>query len=78
MRKFFLAAGLIVAMLGGAAASAQAHEPCSNCLGGYFLRPFTDARDWRGLPTFYYRAVHRRPTYRYVVLRPCRACRHRY
>jgi hypothetical protein len=75
MRRIFLAVGVIVAVLGVAPASA--HDPC--CLGGYFLRPFTDARDWRGLPSFYYRAVHRRPTYRYVVFaRPCRACRHRH
>ena len=72
MRKFSLAAGVIVAMLGAAPASAQ--EPC---LGGYFERPFTDARDWRGLPSMYYRAVHRWPTYRVVFARPCRACRHR-
>ncbi len=74
MRRLSLALAAIVAVLG--AAPASAHEPC--CLGGYFLRPFTDARDWRGLPTFYYRAVHRRPTYRYVVFdRPCPGCRYR-
>jgi len=75
MRRISLAVAVMIAVLGGAAASA--HEPCSNCLGGYFERPFTDARYWRR-PTFYYRAVHRRQLFYYVVLRPCRACGHRY
>ena len=75
MRRLSLTVAAIVALLG--AAPVSAHEPC-NCLGGYFARPFTDARDWRGLPSFYYRAVHRRPTYRYVVFgRPCPDCRYR-
>jgi hypothetical protein len=72
--SFGLSAGMMAAVLG--AAPAWAHEPC-NCLGGYFERPFTSDRAWRRAPTHYYRLVHHRPTYRYVVLaRPCRDCRH--
>lgn len=73
MRTLILAAGMLAAVL--AAQPALAHEPC--CLGGYFERPFTHDRVWRRAPTHYYRLIHHRPTYRYVVLaRPCRDCRH--
>ena len=72
MRWHSLAIGVILAVLG--AAPAVAHEPCSNCLGGFFERPFTSYREWRGWPAFYYRGTYRHPSYRYVVLRPCRPC----
>ena len=66
MRRLFLTAvavGMSLAVLGGTPASAA--DRCGEC--GYFERPFTSARHWRGLPKFYYRAIHRRPTYYYVV-----------
>lgn len=65
MRALFLAAVAIGASLLALGGPASAADRCGEC--GYFERPFTSARHWRGLPKFYYRAIHRRPTYYYVV-----------
>jgi hypothetical protein len=70
MRRLSLVALAAVALILPLSSPASAGDSC-DCgprLGGYFKRPFTDARAWRGLPTMYYRAYHRRPHYHLVYV----------